>query len=148
MLFVGSRLTAVIDWEIWSVGDPRFDIAWLLMHARPAHVFHESRPAADRAAGAALPAPGEVLTTYLEARRTDGATEAELAALTADLAWFLAVGYYKTASTTAVIIKRNRKSASPDPKLVVMARHLPEVLAAGHRALEQELLPARTPERE
>ncbi|WP_207634256.1 phosphotransferase [Candidatus Frankia alpina] len=32
MLFSGATLEAVIDWEIWSVGDPRSDLAWLLMH--------------------------------------------------------------------------------------------------------------------
>ncbi|MGH3494261.1 MAG: phosphotransferase family protein, partial [Sciscionella sp.] len=31
MLFTGPKLEAVIDWEIWSVGDPRSDLAWLLM---------------------------------------------------------------------------------------------------------------------
>lgn len=30
MLFAGSELRAIIDWEIWSVGDPRHDLSWLL----------------------------------------------------------------------------------------------------------------------
>ncbi|WP_196781009.1 phosphotransferase family protein [Nocardioides sambongensis] len=36
MLFEGPELAAVIDWEIWSVGDPRSDLAWMLMHLEPA----------------------------------------------------------------------------------------------------------------
>ena len=137
MLFVSSRLTGVIDWEIWSVGDPRLDLAWLLMHARPAHVFHEDRPAADRAAGAGLPSPVELREEYLAARRADGATPGELAPVAADLGWFLALCHYKTASTTAAIVKRARKQARPDPALVVAGRHLDDVLTAGHRALDE-----------
>ncbi|GAA1530236.1 phosphotransferase family protein [Nocardioides humi] len=137
MLFEGAGLTAVIDWEIWSVGDPRADLAWLLMHLAPAHVFHEDRPAGDRAAGAALPTREELWGEYAEARRAAGADAAEIAATAADLEWFLGVCYYKTASTIAVIWKRERRLDRPDPKLVVAAQHLDEVLAAGHAVLDR-----------
>jgi hypothetical protein len=46
------------------------------------------------------------------------------------------LAHYKTASTMSALIKRNRKSGSPDPKLDVAARHLDEVVAAGHRMLD------------
>ncbi|MBM7517188.1 phosphotransferase family protein [Nocardioides nitrophenolicus] len=137
MLFEGPRLAAVIDWEIWSVGDPRSDLAWLLMHLAPAHVFHEDRPAADRAAGSLLPTRDQLWDEYAGARRALGAADHELAATAADLDWFLGVCCYKTASTIAVIWKRERKLASPDPKLVTAARHLHEVLAAGHAVLDR-----------
>lgn len=136
MLFVGADLEAVIDWEIWSVGDPRPDLAWLLMHVRPAHVFHENRSIADLAAGAALPTQLELLDEYATARREYGATEQEIAKVTEDLPWFLGLCYYKTASTTAAIIKRDRKNARTEPKLVVAARHLGKVLDAGLRSLD------------
>lgn len=135
MLFRGRDLEAVIDWEIWSVGDPRADLAWLMMHARPAHVFHEDRSLQDVAAGSALPSPEELVAEYVEERRSAGATEADLRATGQHLDWFLAVCYYKTASTIAVIWKRERKRAEPDPKLVVADRHLDEVLRAGHEVL-------------
>lgn len=137
MLFEGPRLAAVIDWEIWSVGDPRSDLAWLMMHLEPAHVFHEHRPDADRAAAAQLPTRAQVWQAYADQRRALGAGEPELAAMATDLAWFLGVCYYKTASTIAVIWKRERKRDSPDPKLVTADRHLDEVLAAGHAALDR-----------
>jgi aminoglycoside phosphotransferase (APT) family kinase protein len=137
MLFLGPVLEAVIDWEIWSVGDPRSDLAWLLMHVRPAQVFHEQRPPADRAAGALMPSMAELTTEYVDARRAYGADERSVAAATADLAWFLGVCYYKTASTIAVIWKRERRRPDPDPKLAVAARHLDEVLEAGHRVLDR-----------
>jgi len=136
MLFTGVRLEAVIDWEIWSVGDPRSDLAWLLMHVDPAHVFHEDRSAADVAAGSRLPSPSELLEVYAAERRDLGATDEEVACATGELPWFLGVCLYKTASTIAVICKRDRKQAVPDPKLEVAARNLPRVLEAGHRVLD------------
>lgn len=136
MQFDGTTLGAVIDWEIWSVGDPRSDLAWLLMHTAPPQVFHEERSAADRAAGSNLPTSDELLATYLDERRRLGATDGELTAVAADLPWFLAVCYYKTASTIAVIHKRDRKRDRPDPGITTGARHLPEVLEGGHRLLD------------
>lgn len=137
MLFTGTRLEAVIDWEIWSVGDPRSDVAWLLMHVEPAQVFHERRPDADREAGRLLPSIPELIEEYADARRTHGATGDEVEAATSELGWFLGVCYYKTASTIAVLHKRDRKREVPDAKLTVAARHLDEVLAAGHRILDR-----------
>lgn len=136
MLFTGTTLQAVIDWEIWSVGDPRSDLAWVLMHAQPAQVFHEHRSAADVEAGRLVPTVAELVEEYAEARRRLG-TPAELVdLLTRDLGWFLGVCYYKTASTIAVIWKRERKRDRPDPKLRVGAAHLQQVLAAGHDVLD------------
>jgi aminoglycoside phosphotransferase (APT) family kinase protein len=37
MLSKGSDVTAVIDWEIWSIGDPRTDLAWFELFSDPAH---------------------------------------------------------------------------------------------------------------
>lgn len=136
MLFQGRELEAVIDWEIWSVGDPRADLAWLMMHARPAHVFHEDRSPADIAAGSELPSTEQLVAEYVDERRVAGGTDDELQATADQLGWFLAVCYYKTASTIAVIWKRERKRPDPDPKLIVADRHLEEVLDAGHRVLD------------
>jgi aminoglycoside phosphotransferase (APT) family kinase protein len=137
MLFTGPRLEGVIDWEIWSVGDPRSDLAWLLMHVAPAQVFHEDRSPADVAAGSQMPSQAELLAEYAAARRALGASDDEVHEATTDLAWFLGVCYYKTASTIAVIYKRECKRPEPDPKLVVAARHLGAVLEAGHRVLDR-----------
>lgn len=136
MLFTDARLEAVIDWEIWSVGDPRSDLAWLLMHVEPAQVFHEDRSPMDVAAGSRLPSQTELVAAYSDARRAHGASEDDVREAITGLAWFLGVCYYKTASTIAVIHKRERKRPNPDPKLRVAARHLEEVLSAGHHALD------------
>lgn len=127
MLFDGAELTAVIDWEIWSVGDPRTDLAWLLMHCDPTHRFHEKRSAADDAAGAAMPSADELAATYIEGGGDAAALDT--------IDWFLAYCLYKTASTVSVLVKRNRRRPDPDPTLVVAARHLADVVARGNEAM-------------
>lgn len=138
MLFVGPRLEAVIDWEIWSVGDPRFDLCWLLMHTDPPQVFNEDRSPADHLAGTQCPSAFELLAEYVETRRAEGAEQAELERVTADLDWFLGVCIYKTASTIAAIVKRERKSPQPKERMLVAARHLGSILQAGHTMLDRK----------
>ncbi|PQP24796.1 phosphotransferase family protein [Rhodococcus opacus] len=131
MLFAGEDLAAIIDWEIWSVGDPRTDLAWLLMHTDPAHRFRRSRPAADVAAGTGMPSRGELLAAY----------RAEREVPVADLDWFLAYCYYKTASAMSVFVKRNRRRTDPDPALVVAAESLAEVVERGLAVLGAPAVP-------
>lgn len=137
MLFVGEHLEAVIDWEIWSVGDPRPDLAWVLMHTAPSHVFHLDRSPGDIEAGRLMPSAADLLEVYADAWRAQGSSESSLEESLRDLHWFLAVGHYKVLSTIAVIWKRERRRPEPDPKLVVAAERLDPVLDAGHAALDQ-----------
>ncbi|MFC9553404.1 phosphotransferase family protein [Rhodococcus sp. NPDC056960] len=131
MLFSGDNLAAVIDWEIWSVGDPRTDLAWLLMHTDPVHRFRRSRPAPDVAAGNGMPSRGELLGAYLAERDVP----------LSDLDWFLAYCHYKTASTISVFVKRNRRRTDPDPALVVAADSLAEVIDRGLTVLGAPVAP-------
>jgi len=121
------------------VGDPRTDLAWVLMHTRPAHVFYEHRSPRDVAAGSLMPTPDELLATYVSARRDAGSTEDEIAQATVNLDWFLALAYYKTASTIAAIAKRERRRPRPTPeaKVLVAAARLGDILAAGHQVLDR-----------
>jgi aminoglycoside phosphotransferase (APT) family kinase protein len=125
MLFAGKDLTAVIDWEIWSVGDPRTDLAWLLMHTDPVHRFRSTRDELNTEAGRGMPSLAGLLDEYLLVRP---------AAVT-DLEWFLAYCHYKTASTISVFVKRNRRRPDPDPALVVAAGSLPAVIARGQEIM-------------
>jgi aminoglycoside phosphotransferase (APT) family kinase protein len=122
IMFDGDRLTAVIDWEIWSVGDPRTDLAWLLMHANPAHRFTESADAANTQAAAGMPSASALLRSYLAVGTAD------MPGLE-DLPWFMAYCHYKVAATLSVFVKRNRHRTEPDPAIAVAARSLPGVLS-------------------
>ncbi len=97
-LCVGERLTAVIDWEIWSVGDPRVDLTWLTFFCDDAG--HPSK-ASDQPSG--MPSGDEVLAAYVAA----GGQEYP------DLPWFDALSYFKEASLTSLLIKRAEKGTDP-----------------------------------
>ena len=58
-----SHITAVIDWEIWSVGDPRVDAGWFLINCDPRTYRRPTRYAA------AVPPVDELATIY---RQRDG----------------------------------------------------------------------------
>jgi aminoglycoside phosphotransferase (APT) family kinase protein len=90
----GDRLNAVIDWEIWSVGDPRIDVAWLTFFTDDA-----AHPAAAPGTPAGTPSGEEVVGVYEEAagRRLP------------DLDWFRALVRYKEAGLTGLLLKRADK---------------------------------------
>jgi aminoglycoside phosphotransferase (APT) family kinase protein len=94
-LCVQDRLTAVIDWEIWSVGDPRVDLTWFTFFCDDGG--HPSK-ASDDPSG--MPSGAEALAAYREAGGEDYP----------DLAWFEALTYFKEASLTSLLIKRAEKS--------------------------------------
>jgi aminoglycoside phosphotransferase (APT) family kinase protein len=125
MQFAGTRLAAIIDWEIWSVGDPRSDLAWLLVWSDPVQKFHHRRDAANTAAGAGMPDAAALLEEY----------RAINPIALPDMAWFAACCRYKMAATTAVLIKQSRRRPEPDPRLEVAATTLAAIIARGLRDL-------------
>ena len=113
----GPGITAVIDWEIWSVGDPRVDVGWFLLNADP-----ETYERSTRYTGL-IPSLPELTAEYAAA----------LGAPVTDLAWFRALASFKSAATWSLIVKHNRRRGTPDADLESMVRDLPRLLA---RALE------------
>jgi aminoglycoside phosphotransferase (APT) family kinase protein len=120
MQFAGERLAAIIDWEIWSRGDRRHDLAWLMAFADPVQQRVRERDAANSAAAAAMPPASELLAEYLR--------EAGLAEAPRDLGWFAALAYYKLGATMSVLAKRNRRLPEPDPGLELVAATTPPML--------------------
>jgi aminoglycoside phosphotransferase (APT) family kinase protein len=120
MQFAGDRLAAIIDWEIWSLGDPRHDLAWVMAFADPVQQRVRRRDAANQAAADAMPPASELLAEYLD--------EAGRAEPPPDLDWFLALAYYKLGATMSVLAKRNRRAAEPDPGLELVAETTPPML--------------------
>ncbi len=120
MQFAGERLTALIDWEIWSLGDARHDLAWVMVFADPVQQRVRGRDAANAAAAAAMPPASALLAEYLG--------EAGLAEPPEDLPWFVALAYYKLGATMSVLAKRNRRAAEPDPGLELVVETTPPML--------------------
>src|SRR5262249_45115520 len=109
LLAVGADITAVIDWEIWSIGDPRIDVGWFLVNAAP-----ETYRRRTRYVGA-LPNRDELVDAYTRAFGAD----------VPDLAWFEALACFKSAATWSLIVKHNRRRTPPDPHLEAIADALP-----------------------
>ena len=108
----GSAIDGVIDWEIWSLGDPRLDLAWFLLLIDPAH---PNKTQDDTG----LPTPEELTAAYGEASGRP----------IADLDWFAALVRYKQAAASALIIKNNRKIQQPGVDIDRMFVALPKLLA-------------------
>jgi aminoglycoside phosphotransferase (APT) family kinase protein len=126
MQFAGPELGAIIDWEIWSVGDPRHDLAWLLTWVDPVQTFFTDRSDADEQAGDAMPSVDQLLAEY------QAIHPGEVSAL----AWFEACSRYKMASTTAVLVKQNRRRPDPAPHLEVAATTVEAMIERGLEVLD------------
>jgi len=125
--FQGVRPAAIIDWEIWSLGDPRHDLAWLMAFCDPGQQRVTTRDAANQAAADAMPTAEQLLSEYLDAAGLDVPP--------LELDWFRALSHYKLGATMTVLAKRNRRADDPDPGLELIARTTPPMLAAALRLL-------------
>jgi aminoglycoside phosphotransferase (APT) family kinase protein len=112
LLAVGSRVNAIIDWEIWSIGDARIDAGWFLLNCDP-----DTYQRVPASAGIAPPQV-ELAEIY---RGEGGAVS--------DLAWFTALASFKSAATWSLIVKHNRRRRSPRAELEAMVPTLPRLLA-------------------
>jgi aminoglycoside phosphotransferase (APT) family kinase protein len=104
-----EHVVAVVDWEIWTLGDPRTDLGWFLLFAD-----HRNFPALGRPVPG-LPDERELLDAYL-----DGAPP--LPAFT----WFQALCRLKMAAIMGHNLRRHREGRIHDPD----QERLPPTIAA------------------
>ncbi|SFN73039.1 streptomycin 6-kinase [Pseudonocardia ammonioxydans] len=102
LLCDGARPTALIDWEIWGLGDPRVDLGWFGVFTDGA-VF----PGVGSAVSG-LPDEDELAQVYREARGTDGGTGEAVP-------WFRALGRLKMAAIMGHNLRRHREGRHHDP---------------------------------
>ncbi|MCX2931621.1 phosphotransferase family protein [Mycobacterium sp. CVI_P3] len=105
-------VTAVIDWEIWSVGDPRVDLGWFLINS-DTDTYDRITPYRGL-----TPPVADLIDEYRKAFAGD----------ISGLKWFRALACFKSTATWSLIVKHNRRRATPDPGLEAMAARLPAVL--------------------
>jgi aminoglycoside phosphotransferase (APT) family kinase protein len=120
-LCVGGEVHAVIDWEIWSVGDPRVDATWLTYFCDDQE--HPAAPDSNSPSG--MPTTDELLAAYVDERGTP----------LPDLDWFKALTRYKETGATALLIKRARKSGTVGAMHERMTPALPVMLADALRLI-------------
>ncbi len=113
----GDEVVAVIDWEIWSIGDPRTDLAWLLMRAAPDQL-HTGLPSAP-----GMPTGEALLAQY----------ESEIGQSPSDLEWFSALARYKYA---AVVSQMAARGLATDPRIAKRHAAVPVLLADVERLLQ------------
>jgi aminoglycoside phosphotransferase (APT) family kinase protein len=119
LLAIGSRITAVVDWEIWSVNDPRVDVGWFLLNGDPDTYGRGTRYAKSMPSRSGLVAAyGDALGEHL-----------------ADLSWFEGLAAFKSVATWSLIVKHNRRRAVPDPGIEMLTPTLPKLLARAGRLL-------------
>jgi aminoglycoside phosphotransferase (APT) family kinase protein len=118
-LAVEARIVAVVDWEIWSVGDPRVDVGWFLANAEPGTYRRATRYVDS------LPALAEITEIYTDA----------LGHEVRDLEWFQALACFKSAATWSLIVKHNRRRAAPDPAIEEMVTAPPHLLERAQELL-------------
>jgi aminoglycoside phosphotransferase (APT) family kinase protein len=112
LLAAGNRITGVIDWEIWSIGDPRVDAGWFLINCDP-----DTYRRPTRYSGAAPPLD-ELAAIYCAAMVTG----------VPRLDWFCALACFKSTAAWSLIVKHNRRRSAPNPDPASMAPVLPQLL--------------------
>jgi aminoglycoside phosphotransferase (APT) family kinase protein len=112
MQIEGTKIGALIDWEIWSLGDPRLDLAWFLLNSDPRH------PSSPAEGQARMPTSDRLIAAYAEAagRPAEG------------LGWFAALVRYKQAAASALIVKNSRRLAKEGVDADGMAANIPKLL--------------------
>lgn len=121
ILCAGPSLTTIIDWEIWSLGDPRVDLGWTLLFCDPAHFPGVSHDAPG------MPTTVEMLEEY-----------ESVAGPVHEMDWFLAFGCFKTAAIMSHNLKRHREGRYNDPYQEELPPTIAEMVRRGRSALESK----------
>jgi aminoglycoside phosphotransferase (APT) family kinase protein len=115
LICTGAEPAALIDWEIWSVGDPRVELGWFLVFADGSNFPGVGREVPG------LPSADELVQAYAaDGRPVD------------ELAWFEALGRYKMAAIMGHNLRRHLEGRHHDPD----QERLPDTI---HRLIETGL---------
>ena len=122
MLASDGTVRSIIDWEIWSVSDPRIDLSWLLFFTDEAN-----HPVVTAETRSGVPSDVELLSTY------EDATGAPVA----DLWWFDALTRYKEAAAMALIAKHLARNEPDGEAARGMAALCPSLIADARERVER-----------
>jgi aminoglycoside phosphotransferase (APT) family kinase protein len=123
MIARGDAVRAVLDWEIWALSDPRIDLAWFVTQADAgSHPLACWQPPS-------MPTPATLVEAYEEVRGVS----------IGPLGWFTALIRFKTAATSALIIKHARTEPTPDPIRTRWGPGIEPLTHEGLRILEEAL---------
>lgn len=117
MLCVGTEIRSIIDWEIWSVADPRIDLSWFLFFTDEAQ-----HPSARHGVFSGMPTQAELIEMY----------EREMDTTVTDLVWFDALTRYKEAAAISLIAKNAAKRGDGDQRMAGLGPMCVELIADAH----------------
>ncbi|GAA3681825.1 phosphotransferase family protein [Nocardioides ginsengisoli] len=114
ILSVGAEPAALIDWEIWSPGDPRVELGWFLVFADGANF-----PGVGRIVEG-LPRADELVERYADGGPTPR-----------DLTWFDALGRFKMAAIMGHNLRRHREGRHHDPAQELLPATIARLIETG-----------------
>jgi aminoglycoside phosphotransferase (APT) family kinase protein len=119
MLFRGSQVVALLDWEIAEVGQPLLDLACLAVVAQASRIAPDQVPG-----GGAVNVPDEELLSMYGAEPRE-------------FVWYLALTYYKYASIFGYNLMLHRRGKRPDPVYEERTKTITDFIAEGRRLLDE-----------
>ena len=117
VLAAGTHVNAVIDWEIWSIGDPLVDLAWFVQFTDG-----ENFPGVGRNVPG-TPSATEVLDRYTAAAGTNRDRS--------ETDWFFALGCLKLAAIQAHNRRRHLDGRFHDPYQALLGPSIDRHLSRG-----------------
>jgi aminoglycoside phosphotransferase (APT) family kinase protein len=119
MLRRAGAIRAVIDWEIWSIGDSRCDLGWLTLLTDPAAFPGLGRPVPG------TPTGQQLIDEFGRLRH----------APVERMAWFVALSCFKMAAVQAHNLRRHREGRRHDPYLEGFQATIERLLVLGSETL-------------
>ncbi|MGW9265321.1 phosphotransferase family protein [Gordonia terrae] len=120
IIAAGTEPAALIDWEIWSIGDPRVELGWFLVFADGSNFPGVGREVAG------LPSAGDLVEAYSAGRDIP------------DLTWFDALGRLKMAAIMGHNLRRHREGRHHDPDQEKLPDTIARLIETGTELLVRE----------
>lgn len=130
IIVAGTEPKALIDWEIWTPGDPRVELGWFLVFADG-----DNFPGVGRQVPG-LPTEEELVAAYQKGAREasahgQGAHGQGLADRVDGMAWFNALGRFKMAAIMGHNLRRHREGRHHDPAQEKLPLTIVQLLESG-----------------
>ena len=122
-----GRVTAVLDWEMSTLGDPLADLGLLLVYWQQGRAGDAAVVTPSVTALPGFPSRGDVVARYA------GRTGRDVSALP----WYVAFGFFKLAVVVAGILARHRAGAMADNSDGGLARVIDPLADSGRAALSR-----------
>ena len=110
----GTEPAALIDWEIWSPGDPRVELGWFLVFADGSNFPGVGREVPG------LPSAQELIDIYCAASGP-----------LVDFTWFDALGRFKMAAIMGHNLRRHREGRHNDPDQELLPDTINRLIVTG-----------------